>query len=413
MIGRPLLLAAVALGVAIRLLYVVLTRHEGLAGDEIAYSSEGALIAKGFWFDGFLPYGILHATAWKPPVYPLWVGLWYFLLGVHRVRLEAVQAVLCGPATIVVTWALARRLWGERAATAAAFVVAVYPMAWQYEERVYSEALAVPLTGLVLLLVIERTPTPRRAAAVGALLGVLLLTRTSSVLLVPLIWLCWGMGVGARRGTALAALTLACALAVVAPWTIRNEISLHGFVPVSLDEVAAYGTFNATSAHDHQFPYAWRPLEPRDAALFDPQHPLGEVRLYHDLESRTLHYIGRHPFSVVDAFFWNGISRLWELRHPSYALDEVRFEGRTRSVALIGLIMYYVLMPLALIALWRHRRRRTLLLPVMLAALAASVVFTADSGTRYRAPLEPLIVVLACGAAPALDRRRAVGAIGV
>jgi hypothetical protein len=36
------------------------------------------------------------------------------------------------------------------------------------------------------------------------------------------------------------------------------------------------------------------------------------------------------------------------------------------------------------------------LLAVLALALAATVVFTADSGTRYRATLEPLIVILAC-----------------
>ena len=57
-----------------------------------------------------------------------------------------------------------------------------------------------------------------------------------------------------------------------------------------------------------------------------------------------------------------------------------------------------MLLPLALIGLWRARRRRALVLGVLAMALAASVVFTADSGTRYRAPLEPLIAVLACSA---------------
>jgi len=57
-----------------------------------------------------------------------------------------------------------------------------------------------------------------------------------------------------------------------------------------------------------------------------------------------------------------------------------------------------VLFVLALAGLWRRRRRRELVWPVLALALAASIVFTIDSGTRYRAPLEPLIAVLACSA---------------
>jgi 4-amino-4-deoxy-L-arabinose transferase-like glycosyltransferase len=410
---RPLL-AAVALGLAIRIAYVLITRGKALAGDEIAYGSEGALIAHGHWFQGFLPYGILHATAWKPPGYPLWVGLWYTLLGTHPDRVYAVQAVLCGPATIVLSWLLARRLWNRRAADVTALLVAVYPMAWQYEERLYSEALAVPLTMLLLYVVIERRPTLRRACAVGALLAVLLLIRSSSVLFVPLIAVCWWTGAGRRRGMVMTLTTLACAAALIAPWTIRNAISLHGFIPISIQDAAAYGTFNPTSAQDPKFPFAWRPEEPRDADLFNPRHPLSEPVLEHRGESRALHYIEHHPFSLLQAFYWNGLSRLWDIRHPSYALDEVPYEGRTRSVATVGLVMYYVLMPLALLGLWRSRRRRTLVLPVLVSVLAASVVFTTDSGTRYRAPFEPLIVVLACAAVPMLVPRPGVGgALGV
>ena len=86
------------------------------------------------------------------------------------------------------------------------------------------------------------------------------------------------------------------------------------------------------------------------------------------------------------------------MRRPARAIDEVPFEGRSEAVTTAGLAMYYVLLPLALLGLWRHRRRREILLPVLAIALAASVVFISASGTRYRAPLEPLIAVLAVAA---------------
>jgi len=38
-------------------------------------------------------------------------------------------------------------------------------------------------------------------------------------------------------------------------------------------------------------------------------------------------------------------------------------------------------------------------------AVAASLVVTIEAHTRYRAPLEPLIVVLACSNVPALGAR--------
>ena len=63
---------------------------------------------------------------------------------------------------------------------------------------------------------------------------------------------------------------------------------------------------------------------------------------------------------------------------------------------------------MALTGLWRLRRRLTLLLPILAAVAAMAVVFTVDGGTRYRAPVEPLLVVIACSSAvPALSSLRA------
>jgi hypothetical protein len=70
----------------------------------------------------------------------------------------------------------------------------------------------------------------------------------------------------------------------------------------------------------------------------------------------------------------------------------------------IGLGMYYALLPLALVGLWRVRHRRELLVPFVATAISLSVVFTIQAGTRYRAPVEPVIVVLACSNLTALRR---------
>jgi 4-amino-4-deoxy-L-arabinose transferase-like glycosyltransferase len=396
---RRLLLVAIAVGLAVRVAYVLATHHYPLAGDETEYDSEGWLIAQGHLFYTMLPYGILHSSAWKPPGYPLWVGIWYAIIGHHPFAVRLAQVPL-GALTIFLTWVLARRLFGPRVATAAGFVVALYPLAFQYEELLYSESLATPLTIAALILILTRPPTRRRAIACGALIAVTLLVRTSDVFLFAGALVAWSVVAGWRRGIGLTALALLVCVLVIAPWTVRNAIVEHGFIPVAVDDTAAaYGTFNAQAAHDPVWPYAWRPLPPSAVALFSPKHPLSDITLHSRLTHLALSYIGAHPISVPEAFFWNGLSRLWDIRHRSRSLAEVAFEGRSRLATNVGLDIYDVLLPLALIGLWRARRRRAVVLGVLAIALGAALVFTADSGTRYRAPLEPLIVVLACAGA--------------
>jgi 4-amino-4-deoxy-L-arabinose transferase-like glycosyltransferase len=395
---RLIVTGAVVLGLVLQFAYVLAIRHYKLAGDGPEYDAEAQLIAHGHLFYTRLPYGILHAGAWKAPLYPAWIGFWYALFGHHPLLVKLLQ-VPVGACTIPLTWLLARRLFGRRVALVAAVVVAVYPLAWQYEGTFYPEALATPLYVLLLLLAFTGEPSRRRAVALGLLTGVALLLRPTTEFLFLGVLVAWSLRIGWRRGIGLTALSVAMAALVVAPWTIRNAIVMHGFVPISMQDAAIYGTFNSTSASDSLFPYAWRTEPASVAGLFDPHHPLSDVTLRSKLIHAGTSYISAHPGSVLSAFFWNGLSRLWDVRHPARALAEVPYEGRSRFVSRVGLYAYYVLLPLALIGLWRARARRWLVLGVLALALGASVVFTIDAGTRYRAPLEPLIVVLAAAGA--------------
>lgn len=390
-----LLVAFIVLGLAVRLTYVLLTQHLKLAGDEPEYDAEGQLIAAGHWFYTRLPYGILHAGAFKAPGYPAWVGLWYALLGHHPVAVRLVQVPL-GAITIGLTWVLSRRLFGLKTAAVAALVVALYPLAWQYEQLLYPESLATPLTLAALILIFTGIPSPRRAVGLGLVVGVSLLVRPSGEFLILGTLVAWIVALGWRRGLGLTVIAVVAAVLVVAPWTVRNAVVMHGFVPISMQDAALYGTFNSQSAHDPIWPYAWRDDPPSVADLFDPRHPLSDVELRSRLIHRGLSYISAHPASVPEAFFWNGLSRLWDVRRRSRSLAEVPFEGRNRLVTNLGLDVYVVLLPLALVGLWRLRRNRMLVLGVLAIAFGASVVFTVDAGTRYRATLEPLIAALAC-----------------
>ncbi len=391
------LAGALLLALAIRVGYVLLTRGHTLAGDEASYDVYGRLIVAGHWFWSTEPYGIAHASLWKAPGYPLWVGVGYRALGIHPDRLYLVQA-LVSTATVALTWVLGRRLFGVRAGLAAAFVVAVYPLAWQFDVRAYSEVLATPITVAVLIVALTRPPTRGSAMGLGGLMGVALLVRPSSVFLFAGVAVAWWLACGWRTGTLRLALAVGVAALCVLPWAYRNHHVAGGFVPISMQDAAAYGTFNDDSAHDTVWRWAWRPVPSRDRDLYDPRDPLPDLELRSRLSHRARRYALDHPASVPEAFFWNGLSRLWDVRRPARAVTEVHFEGRTKAVTIAGLVMYYPLLVLALAGLWRWRRRHELVWPVLAVALAASIVYTSDSGTRYHAPLEPLVVVLACGA---------------
>jgi SAM-dependent methyltransferase len=380
---------------------VLVTWDHALVGDEIEYDLEGRFIAHGDWFWSSTPYGIPHPSAWKTPGYPLVVGVLYALGGEHPDGVMLLQVLVLGPLTITLTWLLGRRLFGAWVGTAAAFVAAVHPFVWQFEARLFAEALAVPLTLAILLLVLDRRPDMTRVVTAGALSGVLILVKPSALTIlaavVPAILIGWGW----RPGFSRAAIAVGACVLVIAPWTIRNYAEFDSFLPLSVQDAGIYGVFNDDAAHDDEHPWIWRPKTTRDAALFDPAHPLPDDELRAELRDRALDYAGDHPSSVPKAFFWNGLSRFWDVRDPDEALNEVQFQGRSRTLTWIGLVIWWILLPLGLVGLWMVRRRPGIAVPLACMFALACFVYIANSGTRYRAPFEPVFAVLACSAVAA------------
>lgn len=151
-------------------------------------------------------------------------------LQVHALRLFT---VLVGLASLVVTYSLGLGLWPGRRARAAALAatVALIPMYTAVSAAINNDALAVALTaavGLLVLRTLTRSPIPRRRlTALGVLLGLCLLTKTTAYITVPLVVLALVLhGLRHRtpwRGTAQAALALALPAALLwLPWIGRN-----------------------------------------------------------------------------------------------------------------------------------------------------------------------------------------------
>jgi hypothetical protein len=87
-----------------------------------------------------------------------------------------------------------------------------------------------------------------------------------------------------------------------------------------------------------------------------------------------------------------------DVRSPTAGQYEAPFEGRVGWFSKLGAWCYLFVALAALAGLWRHRRRRGLVLAVLALVFATAVAYTGDGGTRYRAPLEPLIAILAVAA---------------
>jgi hypothetical protein len=194
----------------------------------------------------------------------------------------------------------------------------------------------------------------------------------------------------------------------IAPWTIRNAIELHHFIPVS-DEagITLVGTYNPVSAAFEPVPYKWHLYEklPEDHKLEETAGRYVEVALGAKLQSQALQYIGDHPLAPVEVAFDNTL-RMFELEgtfawHASAAAVDLPEDD-----ARVGVDAFWIVCLLALAGVLTAAARRAprwlWAVPVL---LALTVVLVNVETPRFREPVDPFPLMLAgCAVSTAAAR---------
>src|SRR3954451_8832043 len=195
--------------------------------DTFFYSWTGAAISMG---DGFSFLG--HASAHWPPGYSFLLAGVYKVFGADTFNALVGNAVL-GALTVPLVYLVGLRALGRPAAIAAAVALAVMPGQILIADVALAETFyTLELVGFVALAVsLERRP--RTVVALGAVAGLAALTKGEGLLFPLMVLAFWGARGAMRRAWRDTAIVTVVMLLTVAPWTIRNAIAVHGFVPVA------------------------------------------------------------------------------------------------------------------------------------------------------------------------------------
>jgi 4-amino-4-deoxy-L-arabinose transferase-like glycosyltransferase len=215
-------------GILVRLAFAALEPATYPVGDETMWLTWGTRILPSpeVAFSPLRLHFIFH-----PPLYLYFLGSVFALFGTLG-AVKVAQAVVGGllPPALGL---LGGRVLGERPGLVAAAVAAFYPELVWFSVHFWSETLFTVLLwwGFERLVAADADASPRAAAAAGALLGLAVLTRETVLYFLPLaaVWLAWRRVGGRRR----AAIVLSLAALLVLPWTVRNALVFHAFVPVA------------------------------------------------------------------------------------------------------------------------------------------------------------------------------------
>ncbi len=396
--ARRLVAAAVAAGVVLRLVFALgYWVDKPLTLDEQEY----LLLAQSLAHGRGLTYPAgdgLSKHFERPPVYPVFVaGVLLASGGIDRAALDAgvpaavkIAQSLIGGLIVCLIGLVAGRAAGPAAATAAAWLAAVYPPLIWISAYLLSEALYAALALLAVWWLgetIDRAAPAVRwpAALAGLAAGAAVLTKEAMVFFLALAFACLIV----RRRAAVAALFLAGALVVLAPWVARNA-RVHGqFVLGAAHGGVTFWTGNNPIARGEGDMAANPDIRLAQLAL-EASHPGASPQQLDSIYYReALSFIGGHPLR------WLGL----EARKafftfvpigPSYRLHSARY-------FVASLAAYGLLLPFAVAGLLGLARLRTQPWSLwLLAASAILVTLVFFPQERFRIPIiDPTLIVCA------------------
>jgi 4-amino-4-deoxy-L-arabinose transferase-like glycosyltransferase len=394
-----------AIALVLRLTTVVLTLDTPVTLDPKDFSATAASIAEGH---GYPPSGRAPAggpSAFRPPGYPVFLAAVYAIAGHEAPSIGRLAGAFLGTLSVALIGLIALRLWGKRVGMLALGIAALAPPLVILSTALVSEALFVPVVLAAVATALEARRGQRRyrwAIVTGVLVGIASLTRTNGLVLLLPFSLAFAPARprGRLRRWMPSAILVLVSLLTIAPWTVRNWVVFHAFIPVS-DETGytLAGTYNHVSRVDRQYPAVW--IEAENGA--SPEYARirrkasaerwNEVTYGSHLQSAAIADLESGPAYVLKVGYWNTI-RTFDLGETRLAVNNLRDTDIPLTPALLIINSSPLLLVLALGGLLTRRARQApgwlWLVP---ACLITSIFVTGF--IRFRSPIDPFLVMLA------------------
>lgn len=377
---------------------------------------------------GYLSLGE-NPTAYYPPGYPFFLGGVQWLLdgvglGEHLVLVAGLLQALLGGVAVAAVVLAGERLGGRRVALVAGVVMALWPNLIVHSSLMLSETLFIAVFCVTFAALLRAPDGPRwwstELLVAGVGLGLCALIRPqSTALALPAVAVAWALArMGWRRWLLRTGALVLATVVVVAPWTIRNAITMDGFVAVSTNtgDNLCMGFNPDTTGGFMLAPYC-------ETGEFYVQGIEQELRrdaearqLAIDWATSNLDELPGLSLRKLQITYTNDRDGLRALE--SFGEDEFLSDGTRRTMGVVIDAWFFVVLGLAAVGAvvlapraWRTRRGDPSGLVLLLVTLTAAMVpVLSFADTRFKVPVAPCYALLAAVAVTAAwdlaDRRR-------
>lgn len=388
------LAGVVLFGLAFRIGYVLLVIRYDDKGlyDWLWYAVTSFGLTRGQFFR--TPFG-LAPTAAHPPLTSVLLAGPEYVFGFHNELTGRLTMAVLGAGVVLCVGLLGRSVAGPRVGLVAAALAAVAPNFWMPSGILMSETPSMLFMALILLAVVRllRFPTLVNAALLGAACGAEALVRAELILFVPGLLIPAALlarRVSLRRRFGLLGVGLLTTALVLAPWVGRNLDAFKDPTYISTDGGLALLGANCAQTYSGPGLGGWS-VDCAVAVSGGADESVQAAHKQHAAFQFVEHHIGRLPIVILAR-----IGRVWDLYQPIQMTDVDVHEGRPRSASLIGLAVFYALLPLGVAGIVVLRRRRIdqwfLLVPAGVVTVVSALVY---GQVRFRAPFEVCLVILA------------------
>jgi 4-amino-4-deoxy-L-arabinose transferase-like glycosyltransferase len=354
------------------------------------------------------------STVYRAPLWPFIIAGISVIFGPSDYFARLFLSVI-GSGTCVLVYLFARDMFGGRIGIVAGIMAAIYPELYIYDGWLYTESLYIFLLFALCytLYRLQRAPQGKKGIwiAAGVLLGLLSLTRPNGLIVigVVIIWaliMVWIKILSWRLTARGIIITTVIALALIAPWTVRNYIDSHTFIPVATgDGTVLLGAYNNEILTTPGYLGSWinplisRPDVAKPFPLFTCTPPC-EVARETAYKNAAIQWIESH-ISVLPHLMALHFLNIWRPDTVEADLPVDRFPYQRSSQIVLAMmktfpIAIFILAALGLaVTFWRWR---DLLFFYFIILLTIGECLVYYGSSRFRAPIEPILILLASGA---------------
>jgi 4-amino-4-deoxy-L-arabinose transferase-like glycosyltransferase len=356
-----------------------------------------AAIASGRGFSSPLLGVASGPTAWLSPIYPYLLAGVFKLFGIFTFKSSLMIRSLDTAFSAFVCWplyAVGKKAFGTNVGAASAWLWALLPAGIYYSVIwVWDTALAALCMTLLFAATLHIRGRGKLSwwLGYGALWAFSAMVNPSVLSLLPFLafWALWPLRKQWDRAAKLALAAAVIFLAGITPWTVRNYLVFHKFIPLRSNFGLELWLGNSPEVPDTWAGYLHPTNDREEAAKY---LRMTEIPYMEEKQSEAFAFMRSHPRDTM-RFFFRRFEDNWMGTWDAPA-DEWRFLSLFDKLALIWNCLFSLLALAGTLLV--NRAKNEIALPFTLTMLVFPLVFyVTHTNERYRHPIDPIMCLLA------------------